>query len=129
MDFDFLDRQLLDSSRDAIKSFKSAVEQVRLNTLLAYKLAEHDAGPFEFVAVTVDVLETAPRHRRQLTRIMARHVQVQCHTVFILRQMCGVTVGGDKGGDRAGRVLRRSGTFSLKARPSTVTTLSFTVRP
>jgi hypothetical protein len=29
MDFDFLDHQLLDSSRDAIKSFKSAVEQVR----------------------------------------------------------------------------------------------------
>ena len=29
MDFDFLDRQLLDSSRDAIKSFKSVVEEVR----------------------------------------------------------------------------------------------------
>ena len=29
MDFDFLDRQLLDSSRDAIKSFKSAVDEVR----------------------------------------------------------------------------------------------------
>ena len=29
MDFDFLDRQLLDSSRSAIQSFKSAVEEVR----------------------------------------------------------------------------------------------------
>jgi hypothetical protein len=40
MDFDFLDRQLLDSSRDAIKSFKSAVDEVRPTPREMEKLCE-----------------------------------------------------------------------------------------